>query len=284
MITDSLHYYRQHSPATDPKSHSALFDALPTDLPALHQIVQNVLIHVWKVWQSNPDWLVGRSQEIESRTIHDLLSQIAQRDSQPLTVERPLQQKLIVDCRHFAGLLCAMLRHQGIPTRVRNGFITYLTPTHMQDHWVCEYWNGDYWVLEDAEALKHDIPRDQFVVAGQAWMTCRAGETDPNSYGYGADPDWRGWWAIRNNVIRDLAALNKVEEMSLTHWGIMLDSSVQPFSEEAHQALDQAAVAAADPISDAPRMLYANSMLHAPSTVEMVNYTSETRRTVPLLT
>lgn len=276
---DTLEYYRQHSPATDPKEHAALFESLPHDLPDLHQIVQNVLIHVWKIRKYHSDWLAGRTHEIESRTISDLLTLIQQHDPQPLTVERPREKKLIVDCRHFAGLLCAMLRHQNIPARVRNGFATYLTDTHYQDHWVCEYWNGERWLLEDPDLVMHDIPRDQFMVAGQVWAQCRAGETDPNRYGY--SPEWCGLWVIRNNLIRDLAALNKVEEMSLALWGLILDSP-ETLSAEMLQALDRAAAATLDASSNDPRTVYESSPLRAPTTVEIHNYVSDTHHSIQI--
>jgi hypothetical protein len=66
-----------------------------------------------------------------------------------------------------------------------------------EDHWVCEYWNdeADRWVLADAQLDERqqrlsgidfdtlDVPRDGFVVAGQARAQCRSGEADPASFG-----------------------------------------------------------------------------------------------------
>ena len=53
-----------------------------------------------------------------------------------------------------------------------------------------------------------DVPRDQFLVAGDAWQRCRAGKADPTAFGI---LDMYGLWFIAGNVIRDVAALNDHE-------------------------------------------------------------------------
>lgn len=275
--TDPLVYYCQHSLMSDPGPQRSLFDDLPTDLAALHQIVQNVLIHVWKIRKFNPHLLEGRTTEIESRRMPELLTYIRNHDNRPLTEPRLLEQKLIVDCRHFAGLLCAMLRHHGIPARTRSGFATYLETSHYQEHWICEYWNGERWVKEDPDLVMHDIPRDQFRVAGQAWQTCRAGQDDPDKYGYGGDASVRGWWAIRNNVVRDVAALNKVEEMSLAGWGLVRGAEAVT-DPAVLNVLDRTAVATlTDNASFATlRDFYLNTPeVRAPDDVELYNYVTD---------
>ena len=98
-------------------------------------------------------------------------------------------------CRHFTLLHVAMLRAQGVAARARCGFGAYFEKGKFVDHWVTEYWN------ESAEALGAgrcrsstpasasssrstfdplDVPRDQFLVAGDAWQLCRAGKADPD--------------------------------------------------------------------------------------------------------
>ena len=53
-----------------------------------------------------------------------------------------------------------------------------------------------------------DVPRDQFIVAGEAWQMCRRGEANPADFGI---MDMHGWWFIWGNVVRELLAFNKVE-------------------------------------------------------------------------
>src|SRR5258705_2426458 len=111
-------FYISQSTITDPGSYNHLFDNLPHDLPGLHQIVQNVYIHVWKVRKYNHEWLKGRTHEYEARSVAKALKLVMAHDQRPLTEVRSKNVKLIVDCRHFAVLLASMLRHQGIPERV----------------------------------------------------------------------------------------------------------------------------------------------------------------------
>jgi hypothetical protein len=62
-----------------------------------------------------------------------------------------------------------------------------------------------------------DVPRDQFVVAGQAWEMCRHGHFDPQNCGIF---EWHGWWFIWGNVVRELLAFNKIE---LLPWDLIPD-------------------------------------------------------------
>ncbi|MFD8721382.1 hypothetical protein ACFV2H_26200 [Streptomyces sp. NPDC059629] len=82
-------------------------------------------------------------------------------------------------------LLCALLRATGTPARLRAGYGTYFVEGFHDDHWVTEYRAADgSWRLADAQVSTGlydvpfdplDVPRDRFVVAGQAWRACRTG-------------------------------------------------------------------------------------------------------------
>jgi hypothetical protein len=63
-----------------------------------------------------------------------------------------------------------------------------------------------------------DVPRDRFLAAGDAWMRCRKGETDPAKFGIGF-VDLRGLWYIAGNLVRDVASLNKMEMLPWDVWG-----------------------------------------------------------------
>ena len=72
-----------------------------------------------------------------------------------------------------------------------------------------------------------DVPRDQFIIAGDAWMSCREGRTDPKTFGIF---DMRGLWFIAGNVLRDFASLNNMEMLPWDVWGAMRanDSELVP--------------------------------------------------------
>ena len=276
----SPEFYISQSTITDPGSYRYLFNNLPHDLTSLHQIVQNIYIHVWKVRKYNTEWLEGRTHEYESRSVAKSLSLVMRHDTRLLTEARPKSDKLIVDCRHFAVLLVSMLRHQGIPARARCGFATYLEKSHYQDHWVAEYWNGERWILEDSDVLKHDISRDEFITGGKAWQMIRSNEISDLKFGF--SPHDLGAWAVRFDLPRDLAALNKFEMLSGDSWGDMEKKEPLVNSRD-RKLLDEAAqwTLGGNDKFDAMRQFYeATDSLHVPDTIKLYNYIDNKSKTL----
>jgi hypothetical protein len=229
---DVLEYYACPGLMTDPKEHAELFDGLPTEIPALCQIVQGIMIHILWAERYGVKLSEERKQEVQIRAVADMLTRIRELDGQPLTVARPLEKRLVGNCRDFSTMLCAMLRHQGVPARARCGFGTYFTPGRYVDHWVCEYWkaNEQRWVMVDPQLDQFqrktlniqfdpsDMPPGQFLPAGKGWLMCREGKTDPDNFGIF---DLHGMWFIRGNVVRDLLSLNKIEILPWDAWGLI---------------------------------------------------------------
>ena len=99
-----------------------------------------------------------------------------------------------------------MARYRGIPTRTRIGFAAYFNPGFNHDHEIIECWDAgaQRWRLVDPELSElhvqenkirfdvHDIPRDQFIVAGLAWQWCRADKADPDKFGLEPDSSVKG--------------------------------------------------------------------------------------------
>ena len=63
-----------------------------------------------------------------------------------------------------------------------------------------------------------DVPRTHFLTASEAWRRCRAGEADPALFGI-SFAGLFGLWFIAGNLVRDLAALNRVEMLPWDLWG-----------------------------------------------------------------
>ncbi|MDP9375532.1 MAG: transglutaminase-like domain-containing protein [Chloroflexota bacterium] len=249
--TTVLEYYAGHGPLTDPGGQAALFAGLPADIPALCRVLQGLLIHTFELELRGVERRQEREGEVEIRPVAEMLARIRELDGAPLTIPRPPERRLIINCRHFALLLCAMLREAGVPARARCGFSTYFGPDMACDHWVCEYWRADErrWVLVDANLDeshvaqlgitfdRHDVPRDRFLLAGRAWELCRAGRADPERFGI---HDLRGMWFIRGNVVRDLAALNRTELLPWDRWGL-IETPYDDLSGEELALLDRVA-------------------------------------------
>jgi hypothetical protein len=235
-MESSHEYYKQHGPMTAPLGHARELKRLPTDIATLCQIVQGVLIHrdlaglCYGVRLSE-----GRRDEAHLRPISEMLARISRLDARPLTAVREPAVRLSTVCRHFALMLTALLREQGVAARARCGFATYFTPGKFEDHWVCEYWSDSRyrWTLVDAQldavqrrVLKVDfdpldVPRDRFIIAGEAWQRCRARAADPAKFGLSFVLGLAGGWFSAGNVVRDFAALNRVEMLPWDVWGLM---------------------------------------------------------------
>lgn len=227
-----LEYYARPGPMTDPKEYATLFDDLPTDLASLCQVVQGLMVHIYWAERYGLTLSEERKQEVELRWVNRMLARLLELDDRPLTQARPLDKKLVGNCRDHTTLLCAILRHQGVPARARCGFATYFLPNHFEDHWVCEYWNESArrWVMVDAQldAFQRDqlqirfdpldVPDDQFLTGGRAWLMCRAGQADPEQFGIA---DMHGMWFIRGDLLRDFLALNKIETLPWDGWGLI---------------------------------------------------------------
>ncbi len=247
-------YYRAHGTITAPGASTVDLRGLPRDIEALCSIVQGLLIH-----RDIAPWLYGlqlskeRQDVANLRPVREMLSEILRLDARSLAEKREPSRRMPCVCRHFATLLCAILREQGVPARARCGFGAYFIPGRFEDHWVAEYWSDEQgrWVLVDAQldAVQRkafrididplDVPRDRFVVAGDAWRRCREGKLDPNLFGLTIINEAGLWW-IAQNLIRDLASLNRTEMLPWDVWGAMPEPA-DKISDEDLALLDRVA-------------------------------------------
>ncbi len=215
---------------SDPGPMAVLYEGLPRDIPGLVKVVQGLFLHIHWAKRYGVTPSEEQQKHVQARLVSRILEKVKELDPSPLTVARPMDKRFYGNCRDFSVLLCSMLRHQGVPARARCGFGTYFMPGHFEDHWVCEYWNGQRWVTVDAQldAFQRerlgvtfntlDMPAGKFVNASDAWLRCREGGEDPDKFGIF---DMHGLWFIRGNLLRELAALNDAEMLPWDVWGLM---------------------------------------------------------------
>ena len=170
---------------------------------------------------------VERAEERQLRPARTIVSRLLELCREPVSVQRPADQRVVGTCRHFAFLACALLRHQGVASRVRCGFATYFQSGWGVDHWVVEYRAQRRWVRVDPEVLggpvidhAEDLSTDDFLSGAEAWQAYRAGRIDPDRFGVYGTENW-GVGEIRGNLVKDLAALNKLEMLPWDEWGEM---------------------------------------------------------------
>jgi hypothetical protein len=239
----TLAFYTEPGMMTDPGRHASLFEDLPADVSGLASVAQGLIVHE----QIAPAYGVTLSDNdraaVHVRRVADLLERIVAADSRPLTQAREPAARMAGNCRHFTVLMVAMLRAQGTPARARCGFGGYFGTGTFEDHWVCEYWNkpGRRWMLVDAQIDERqrglfpvdfdltDVPRDRFLIAGDAWLRCREGAEDPARFGLSLLGEAGDWW-IAGNLIRDAAALGNLELLPWDCWGAMpvRDAAIGP--------------------------------------------------------
>ncbi|MGE5579496.1 MAG: transglutaminase-like domain-containing protein [Bacillota bacterium] len=222
--------YVRQTKVTEPGSMVSMYHGLPATVSELVKVVQNVFLHVFWAQRYGVTPTDEQKQHVQARLVSRTLEKIIEIDPSPLTVARPLEKRFFGNCRDYSTLMASMLRHQGVPARARCGFGAYFIPDHFEDHWICEYWNGQRWVSVDAQlddlqraTLKVDfntldMPAGKFVNASEAWLRCREGKEDPDKFGIF---DMHGIWFVRGNLLRELAALMEAEMLPWDVWGLM---------------------------------------------------------------
>lgn len=235
MKQGELDFYAHPGVMTDAGEYAVMLDALPNDVAALVRIVQGLALHEFV---ASPLYGVTvpeeRRSESHIRRLNQMLQRLLAIDAQPLTVARPADKRLVGVCHHFMKFFVAMLRAKGIPARARWGFGSYFNPGFFEDHTLVEYWNASEarWVRADAQLdavwrdkMKLDfdvldIPHDRFLIAGDAWAQCRAGKGNASKFGI-FQGNLRGLWFIACDIVKDVAALNKMETLPWDVWGAM---------------------------------------------------------------
>lgn len=269
---DSLSFYARPAgmtalPAPEP---------LPARIEDMFAIAAGVMIHRFWGRAYGETFTPEREAQAQTRSAREMIAAIKAIDVAPLHTPRPPSQRFVGVCRHFTVLTAALLRAQRIPARARCGFATYFGDQRV-DHWVVEYWDGARWKLGDSqldavqlEAIKADfdpldVPRDRFLVAGDAWNLCREGGDDPDRYGI---MDMHGLWFVAGNVVRDLAALNNAEMLPWDVWGLMTEPG-ESMPPETLARLDRAAALCSAPDDNLPalRALHAEPGFRLPGAV-----------------
>lgn len=261
---DALSYYAQHSSITDPGRYAYLFDPLSEeDVSGLARVIAGLIMH------PSSTELYGEPPEPDNRgdgirTVADTLDHLHRIDDTPLAVAREPRKRPRANCRNFAVLLVAMLRHRGIPARKRVGFARYLPGSQNYIHEIAEYWDEarDRWVMVDPQNdnVTLDAQRAYFESIGQperadfdtfdiqvgesfypgglVWRLCRTGDADPEDFRVGPDG---GMLGIRIALLQDLDSLNKAELRSWDEWHELMAKPEEELAAEEKGWLERSA-------------------------------------------
>jgi hypothetical protein len=230
-MDQGLEFYCSQSRWSDPGRWGALVAEIAPEPRAILRAVSGFLLHPFLAPMRGVE-VPGEAQgDRQRRAVEDILDLVHARDAHPLTTAREPRDRGFCVCAGFARVATAVFRAHGRPARCRAGFAAYFTPGYLEDHWVCEYRDGDQWRLLDAQldetAVRDfgisfspwDVPRDQFVDGSTAWCRARAGKLDPSRMGV----SWlglAGMWFAAGEVMLDVAALNKEELLPWEKWSV----------------------------------------------------------------
>lgn len=248
--TDVLERFRRHSANTNPGKFARSYDALPTDLASTCQAVQSWLVHMF--WIGEAPYGVTHAQikasgrrmceEFSLSTAEERLASIFALDERPLAEPRPADRRSMGCCRDYALMLTSVLRHRGIPARVRTGVALYFVAPdgyRIEDHYVTEHWNTaeGRWQLTDPQIddlQRHavgsglntlDLPEGVFLTGARLVEAIRDGRV-PETVGF--PPVNVGVTYGRNKLFADFAGLTGHELPVHAWWGLGEPSSVEP--------------------------------------------------------
>lgn len=272
-------FYSHPAGMTSAGACAGQFKELPKDPASLAGTTQGLILHEHIAPAYGVTLTDERRREVHLRSMERVLGRILELDDRPLSVTRPVEHRIVGNCRTYSVLMTAMLRDKGVPARARCGFGAYFEAGQFVDHWVCEHWDdkSGRWIRVDAQIddvqrklFKTDfnlldVPRNQFLIAGDAWAQCRQGKADPNTFGI---LEMHGLWFIAGNLIRDFAALNNMEMLPWDVWDAMAAPD-EKLSEEQLAFFDKIAALTLTPDESfkAVRELYQDKRLKVPDTV-----------------
>jgi len=245
-MNQSAEYYSLPGQLTGLFEFKDFTDWLSPDPRVIFQVVQGLLVH--DMWLDRYGIMPQQKQLSKTctRSAKDLLLHAQKLSSLSLALPHNPEDRVVGSCREFALLAAAFFRAKGIPARARCGFALYLAlDGFYEDHWLCEYWNGEYWVAIDSQIDPFqqstfynyaatetigseykkmlltvnplDVSKKHFINAGVAWKLYRSSQVPAEKFGISSDPKQYeletlyGPWFIRGQLLRDFAALNKVE-------------------------------------------------------------------------
>ena len=182
-------------------------------------IVQGLFLHCDTLALYN---IEGKQQSRTTLPLRDRLKDLAS-----FAPKEP-EERMIVTCRDFALLTCALLREAGFESRVRCGFASYFIPGQYEDHWITEYKPEDNsdWIRLDSQLddiqQKHyqftspfNLSFSDFMTAPEAILSLEGKSLPASLFG---QADARGNWFLKVNLIRDFLSLQEIHTSSWDDW------------------------------------------------------------------
>lgn len=263
-----LDHYLAYGMFTYPGLYENYLKTLPDDVKELGLLLRKNFIHRSTLFAGNvgtnadlkygdmtkvPWWRQAEDDNLATTTA--MLAELMRRDSKGLIIEKHVEDKLILTCRHVAVLMASILKSKGIPARVRAGFAGYFEETKdAWDHWITQYWSNpeNRWITVDVDGSWHrtgfnmyDMPEGKFDFAAHTWLGVRKGGMDESHFRNAGGFD--GLIAIAWGLFYDFHCLMNSEILYLHHPELTMFGNFKRLQADKLKEIDDLAILMLDP-------------------------------------
>ncbi|MBU1089096.1 transglutaminase domain-containing protein [Patescibacteria group bacterium] len=199
-----LDHYLKFGLFTNPGCYEDFFEALPDSAKEIGKLISHQVIHRLTLQEGNtgsnkdgrygdmkrfPWYRLVCDDDVLPNTV-SMVAELLRLDKRGFVMDRKVENKIVVTCRHVAILMASILKSKGISCRVRSGFAPYFLEKSV-DHWINEYWNKEKkkWIVFDASAIfdelcfdPYDIPKNKFDWAANVWLGIREGKLNVDNF------------------------------------------------------------------------------------------------------
>ena len=263
MDKSILNHYLKYGMFTNPGLYNTYLKSLSDDIEEIGRLIRWSLIHrttlEWENGGINTDLKFGdmkkvpwyrQAEDDNLPTTAAMLAELFRRDKRGFTMERKVQDKLILTCRFAAILMASILKAKGIPARVRAGFAGYWEGAEVSsDHWITQYWDKTEkrWITIDVDGSFHDVgfnlydvPEGKFDFSADAWLNVRNGKVDGTRFWNAGG--FEGLTAISLELFYDYHCLMNNEIIYLHHPSFINVQKFGKTGEEWLKEIDELAV------------------------------------------
>lgn len=257
-----LDHYREYGLFTYPGLYEDYLKSLPDDVKELGELLRKNFLHrttleVGNVG-TNADLKYGdmtkmpwwrQAEDDNLATTAAMLAEFFRRDERGLTLERNVEDKLVLTCRYVAILMASILKAKGISARVRSGFASYFEGTKDSwDHWITQYWDEfeNRWITIDVDGSWHrtgfdmyDISDGKFDYSADAWLDVRQERKEGSRFRNAGG--FAGLISIAWELFYDFHCLMNNEIMYLHHPEMTTLSNFKNLDESKRKEIDDLA-------------------------------------------
>jgi len=237
-----IDFYTAHSEKTNPGEYAYLYDKLPKSLEKLCAIIKNQLIHPVELGELKNTLPKERHYEDPNYpNIEKVLEGLLEFDERGITWDRKKEDRLIIACYHHALLLASILRHRGVPVRIRTGFARYYEKEFKVrfGHAICEVWDAkkQKWIWVDPDRQLVNFEHKKFELPHQSWKKLRKNKLQTKMYMGGFS---KGEYSVVHMLVQDITTVIKTETQ---YWNepVFMDSifaDIEELGEEKLLVLD----------------------------------------------